>query len=85
MSEEQYTIDPRLDNYDWAAAFEYADPDQAVPGLGVSTESFCREDVEEILYIDDGFNDGDDWIGVFRLRDGRFARLSAWCDYSGWG
>lgn len=57
---------------DWEEAFKYAN-------------GFTREDVAEVVAAQDGFNDGDSWIGVFKLVDGRFAWLTAWCDYTGWG
>lgn len=31
-----------------------------------------------------GENDGQEWVGVFRFNDGRFAVVSAGCDYTGW-
>ena len=33
---------------------------------------------------EDGENDGDEWIAVFRLKDGKFAYLEAGCDFTGW-
>lgn len=33
---------------------------------------------------DEGENDGDDWIAVVKLRDGRWAFISAGCCYTGW-
>jgi hypothetical protein len=76
----------RLDNCDWEEAFKYAvTPEEAAPGMAISIEGFTREDVAEIVAIVDGENDGDDWLGVFRLADGRFAALRAGCDYTGWG
>lgn len=86
-----------LENYNWKEAFKYASGERIcdaghVHGVpertlldDVAPGSFDREDVEEILYIEEGENDGDSWIGVFRLKDGRFACLRAWCDYTGWG
>lgn len=58
-------------NYDWQEAFEYA-------------ENFTREDVAEVIHQHNGENDEEPWVAVFRLKDGRFAGLSAWCDYTGW-
>jgi hypothetical protein len=57
--------------YDWFEAFAYAN------GFGI-------EDLTATKYTSDGQNDGDDWVGVFLLRDGRWAYLSAGCDYTGW-
>ena len=89
-------IDERLNNYDWECAFEccgsdgcqknrYNEPSvSAAIGSTAHAGQFRSGDVEEILYIEDGENDGDDWIGIFRLRDGRFAFLTAGCDFTGW-
>lgn len=73
----------RLNDYDWEQAFEYAD---AVPIVGATCAPgrFTREDVAEILAIEDGVHDEESWIGLFRLNDGRFAYLEAGCDYTGW-
>jgi hypothetical protein len=73
----------RLDNYDWEEAFAYANP-QPTAGYTGRIDRFVREDVAEIIAIDDGENEGRDWVGVFHLKDGRFAFLSAGCDYTGW-
>lgn len=73
----------RLDDWDWEQAFTYADP-TPVLGEQINASAFAREDVMEIIAIDDGENDGPSWIGVFRLQDGRFAYLEAGCDYTGW-
>lgn len=32
-----------------------------------------------------GENDGDHWLCVGTLTDGRWFSLTAWCDYTGWG
>lgn len=75
-----------LDNYDWDEAFNYArSPDVLLGQEDINGSGFTREDVEEIIYLDEGENDGESWIGVFKLKDGRGAFLTAWCDYSGWG
>lgn len=75
----------RIRSYDWKEAFAYAvKPDECPPGTGIDRSGFTREDVAEVIAIDDGENDGQNWMGVFRLRDGRFAFLSAGCDYTGW-
>lgn len=72
-----------LDDYDWQQAFFFASPD-AVVDDNVSTESFGIDDVDEIIAAEEGENDGDSWLGVFKLKDGRYAMLDAWCDYTGW-
>lgn len=64
------TIDEMKSNYSWGEAFNYA--------------TFTMDDVAEIVASDDGYNDGDNWIGLFRLNDGTFGVLRAGCDYTGW-
>jgi hypothetical protein len=59
-------------DYDWAYVFNYAS------GFGVN-------DVEEVIASRNGESDGRDWCAVFHLKDGRYAYLSAGCDYTGWG
>lgn len=89
------TMLERLDDYDWREAFGAAGKERDTQLNGkpvvvhfakpVSVEPFDREDVAEIIAIDDGENDGENWLGVFRLKDGRFATIDAGCDYTGWG
>lgn len=45
---------------------------------------FDWPDIAEVIATSDGDHDADPWLGLFRLRDGRFGRLSAGCAYSGW-
>ena len=92
-------IDKRLDDYDWAKAFEYAGevPTEeycradgqpsvkpASPLMDVSTSNFSRCDVIEIIALHVGANDEDNWLCVGRLFDGRWFALDAGCDYTGW-
>lgn len=92
-------MDPRLDAYDWAYAFEVAGPpdhdewgspfnqpdiNPAPPGADVSCDTFQRDDIEHILSLAEGDNDGPDWLIAGRLRDGRWFALRAGCDYTGW-
>ncbi|MDQ0494031.1 hypothetical protein [Paenibacillus brasilensis] len=88
----------RLDVYDWKEAFGYAGKEKGTnanyQGLNpitvvqfakpVPTTPFDREDVEEIIAMSEGENDGPNWIGVFKLQDGRYATIDAGCDYTGW-
>jgi hypothetical protein len=74
---------PELDTYDWREAFEYADPSRC-EGATCSEDVFTREGVKRIVAMEEGENDGPNWIGVFELHDGRFAFLTAGCDYTGW-
>lgn len=76
-----------LNNFDWEEAFKYASNPSAIffSDTKVNTTGYDREDVEEVLGLSEGENDGDGWVGAFKLKDGRFAMLEAWCDYTGWG
>lgn len=58
-----------LNDYNWQEAFNYG-PNP--------------EDVAEIIATDEGYNDGDRWLAVGRMKDGRYFFLSAGCDYTGW-
>jgi len=84
----------QLDSYDWECAFEYAgerphglgrkDIRAAHPMSQVSLAPFTREDVTEIRDIDEGEGDGEEWICVGLLKDGRWFSLVAGCCYTGW-
>lgn len=76
----------RIDDYDWREAFEYANEPRRVlvESEDFDTSGFTREMVEQIIHIDNGMNDEESWIGVFKLTDGRYASLAAGCDYTGW-
>ena len=92
---------PLLDYSDWEEVFKYAQPEHTCHKCGneehrvygpepvicsiVDTSSFTREDVDMIIGMVDGENDGPDWVGVFLLKDGRYASIRAGCDYTGWG
>ena len=91
----------RLDYGDWEEVFKYAKPEHACDKCDnkehriggpepticstVDTSPFKREDVDLIIAIVDGMNDESDWVGVFLLKDGRYASIRAGCDYTGWG
>ena len=70
MTPEELMQDP-----DWESAWPVSGAERIVP----------MTEVAEVLAHADGENDGADWIGIFRLKDGRFLYVSAWCDYTGWG
>lgn len=91
------SIPSEIEGYDWEHAFQCCGPTEgdsyahnipsvsaAIDKAHVSTEPFQRADVDEVIASEEGENDGQNWIGVFKLRDGRFAFLSAGCDYTGW-
>lgn len=79
-----------LESYDWQEVFKYGHPSlvtkpDAVFSSQASTEPFRVPDVKRIIAKVDGENEGDDWVGVFELHDGRFVSIRACCDYTGWG
>ena len=51
---------------------------------GTDTSPVSTKDVVEVIAASNGENDGDSWVGVFRLVDGRYLAVSASCDYTGW-
>lgn len=78
-------MDPRIDGFDWEQAFEYANRPEAVPpGSSVSTDGFTQNDVAQVIAASEGENDGDHWLALVWLKDGRCAFLTAGCDYTGW-
>ena len=87
----EITIEALKQNYDWAQVFadENAgnvnkDVDACPPMSDVDLTPPSREDVVEIIAAVNGENDGDDWVGVFKLKDGRFLLAYGGCDYTGW-
>ena len=73
------------EDYDWKEVFDYAKPEPVPPEASVRADAFCIDDVEEVYSAVNGQNDGDDWVMVGRLKDGRFFMVAAYCDYTGWG
>lgn len=74
--------------WNWTEAFDVACRDRiesVPPGTTHRTDPFVPTDVAEVIASVDGENDGDEWVGVFRLHDGRFVTVTAGCDYTGWG
>lgn len=43
-----------------------------------------KEDVSRVVAYREGENDGPGWLLILRMTDGRWAYVSAWCDYTGW-
>ena len=82
------TVADIMADYNWEAAFECAARDgvpRGVVGYVGTLDVVAREDIEELIATSEGENDETHWIGAFRLKDGRYLFLSAWCDYTGWG
>jgi len=74
-----------LDDFDWQEAFEYGvSPRGAVPTEEYDLSDVKIEDVAVVLWMDEGENDGPDWIIAGVLNDNRGFFLSAGCDYTGW-
>lgn len=59
------------EDYNWREAFNYAN-------------GFSLDDVKNIIALDEGENDGESWVIVVELNDGKFGYVDAWCDYTGW-
>jgi len=76
-----------LESYDWKYIFENAGYPKPVLGEDPKAVNalIYLQDVTEILALVEGENDGADWVGVFKLADGRYLSISAGCDYTGWG
>ena len=79
------TPDEMREDYDWQEAFKALDKVQPVEGYEGPLDAVTLDDVEEVIAASAGDNDGPAWVCIVRLRDRRFAFLSAWCDYTGWG
>jgi hypothetical protein len=62
---------------DWFYALEVISRD--------SGETIDFSSIAEVIAEEEGENDGNEWIAVAILKDGRVAHLSAGCDYTGWG
>jgi hypothetical protein len=90
------SIPKEIEGYDWEHVFQCVGPPEgdsyaynepavsAAAGSVASAEPFQRKDVARVIATRDGENDGISWLGVFELEDGRFAFVSASCDYTGW-
>jgi len=92
------SILPELEDSDWRQAFKYAgewagagSDSTSCPRIAGSLPDApdaapaTRADVKRVIAMDEGDNEGPDWVGVFELWDGRFLYVEAGCDYTGWG
>ena len=84
MANVETSLAEMRESYDWREAMSVA-VERPSEGYFGSVECFGLEDVAEVIASSEGENDGASWVAVFRLKDGRFAFLAAWCDYTGWG
>jgi hypothetical protein len=80
-----------LDDYDWAEVFGEGSGGncdgtiQVVPpGASVASSGVSRAMVAEVIAAVNGENAGEQWVGLFRLNDGRFLVAEGGCDYTGW-
>ena len=80
------------EDYNWKCAFEYAGGEgygygganvSTVPGSSTLTHDFSISNVVHVEAMIDGEHDGDSWVMVGRLADGRWFSLVAGCDYTG--
>lgn len=63
------TFNELIEDYNWREAWIYAAP---------------SADVTKVVCVDEGENDGPEWLAVFELSNGKFGFLTAGCDYTGW-
>lgn len=91
MAKQEITLKQLRSDGDWAQVF--ADQSEgctdktvskAPPGSTVSDEPMTRKDVAEVIAAVNGENDGESWLGVFLLKDGRYLVASGGCGYTGW-
>jgi hypothetical protein len=61
------------DDWNWQEAFN------------LYAKEFSMEDIQDVLGQSDGENDERDWLMIGKLKDGRYFKLKAGCDYTGWG
>jgi len=60
----------KVEDYDMREAFAIVDVDP--------------DDVKGIVHCREGENDYANWLYVLEMNDGRFAYVTAGCDYTGW-
>lgn len=88
MPVKEITLEELKSDYDWEEVFGEGDggnTDGTVEGInGCDASPVSREMVVEVLAAVNGENDEDDWLGLFRLADGRFLVAEGECDYTGW-
>lgn len=78
-------MDPRIDTFDWEHIFSYYTRPTHVRKRAKARGMYSREHVASVVAIEDGENDGAEWIGLFKMTDGRWLVVRAGCDYTGWG
>lgn len=91
MARCEVDIEHIRNDYDWKEVFGEGgggnttkETEAAPPGSPVDITPPNISDIAEIIAAVNGENDGDEWIGLFRLNDGRYLVASGTCDYTGW-
>src|SRR5262245_40809954 len=91
MAKTEITLEQLMDSYDWGEVFgegSGGNTDKQTDSIpdhsDIDTTPPNRSDVSGILAAVNGENDEDEWIGVFKLKDGRYLIASGSCDYTGW-
>lgn len=65
-------VDERLNDHDLQECAKYGN-------------GFDFGDIEKSLACLFGENEGPSWHYVVKLKNGKYAYLTGWCDYTGWG
>lgn len=76
------TLEEFKNDYNWQHAFH-----EAIHGSCKSYNSDDRgpiENVIEVFFSVEGENDGDNWLAIVKMDDGKYCKMSAGCDYTGW-
>jgi len=91
MPNVEMELEQILDDEDWAQVFadenygNVSKKAEAVPpGSSASTSPVSRIDIEEVFACVNGYPDGDEWLGLFLIDDGRWLVAKGGCDYTGW-
>ena len=88
----EITLAALVEDYDWGEVFgegtggncDKSKIDACPPGAKIDLTPPNRADVVEVIAAVNGENDGPNWVGLFRLKDGRILLASGGCDYTGW-
>ena len=79
------TLEQIRESYDWEEVFNFVGHPSNPITRQVSEVAYTRNDIEEVIASREGYNDGDSWLGVFKMKDGKYLFAWGWCDYTGWG
>lgn len=90
MAVIEINLEELVNDSDWAQVFADENAGNVsktvavIPGENVSNNEVSRADVVRIIAAANGENDGDQWEGLFLLKDGRYLIAEGGCDYTGW-